>query len=306
MRAIRSALEQTYKDVEVIVSDDASTDNTLEMVRQIKDPRLKVFAQETRLGIVANPNFALHQATGEFLMFMGDDDVLLPTAFEKLLEPLVDSGGNDVGMSWCPCNVTDAKGNHLWSTEAGPAIETTASMLSEMFAGNRGPRCSSILLRTEDVLSVGGYEEKYGDLSDIGNWGRAALLHRNVACIQEPLVVYTMHGGSTTSRSSVAKWQAAARLVLADMIKIVRERGDRTAERQLRKAEGNFLSGVTMTILIQTIGAPGWINNCAKETWRYPRAIVSAYSVRRVMKDGSKMFLLRKNARRLRAEAQRA
>ena len=57
MRAIRSALAQTYSDIEVIVSDDASTDDTVERVRAIPDPRLVLFEQKQRLGLVGNFDF---------------------------------------------------------------------------------------------------------------------------------------------------------------------------------------------------------------------------------------------------------
>jgi glycosyltransferase involved in cell wall biosynthesis len=291
-------LEQTYRDVEVIVSDDASTDDTLERVREIDDPRVRVFSQETRLGVVRNPDFCLRRATGEFWMFLGDDDALMPTAIERLVAPFLAqrTDGKIVGATWCPCLVVDGTNDRFWATEGGPEIEPATTMLSQLFAGNRGPRCSSVLLRTQDALTVGGYDAKYGDLSDIGNWGRAAMRGDVMVCINEPLVMYTMHQNNMTGGSSIERWQNWSRMVLADLVIIARERGDTLGERELLSARRNFVSGVTLTILISTIGKPGWMGNAVTQAMRTPGAFFSPYMFRRLIKDGRKVFTLRNRA----------
>ncbi|MGB6932748.1 MAG: glycosyltransferase family 2 protein [Acidobacteriaceae bacterium] len=173
LRAIRSALAQTYSDVEVIVSDDASTDDTVERIREIRDPRVVLFEQKQRLGLVGNFDFCLRHATGEFFLLLGDDDVLLPNAIERLVEPFLlgtaPIPGDAVGMVWCPCIIADADGRKLWVTDSGPTCESPASMISQLLAGNRGSRLSSILIRTADSISVGGYVQRHGDHCDLGN-----------------------------------------------------------------------------------------------------------------------------------------
>ena len=278
----------------MIVSDDASTDDTVERIREIEDSRLLVFEQQRRLGLVGNFDFCLRHASGEFFLLLGDDDVLLPNAIEELARPFVSPSqvqNRSVGVAWCPCRISDPEGAALWVTEAGPATESAASMLAALWAGNRGPRLSSILLRTEDAIAVGGYEQKYGDLCDIGNWGRVALMHDAVACVPEPLVQYTNHHGSTTSQSAVERWQNWARIVHADLLAAARARGDLHGERQLNTAKTNFLGGITLTILIQTIGRPGWIRNALQQAFRTPGAIFTPYMLRRLLKDGRKVFV---------------
>jgi glycosyltransferase involved in cell wall biosynthesis len=301
VRAVRGALGQTYRDIELIVSDDASTDDTIDRLREIQDPRLLLFEQKTRLGIIGNPDFCLTKASGEFCLMMGDDDLLLPTAIARLVEPFLRAQSSSapylLSASWCPCIVTDAEGTQLWITEGGPEFESPSLMLAEMFAGNRGPRCSSILLRTADSLAVGGLQLKYGDLADIGNWGRAALRGNLVTCIQEPLVQYTMHQGSTTSRSPIEKWQNWARLVHSDLLIDAREHGDARDERKLRVAKRNFISGITLTILIQTIGRPRWIRDALMQSFRTPGAFFTPYMFRRLLKDGKKVAILKRGSR---------
>ena len=142
LRAIRSALSQTYSDVEVIVSDDASTDDTVARVQEIRDPRLVLVQQKERLGLVGNFDFCLRHATGEFFLLLGDDDVLLPNAIERLVEPFLlgkaPIPANAIGIVWCPCRIASATNSQFWVTESGPNSNPSSSMLVALFAGNRG------------------------------------------------------------------------------------------------------------------------------------------------------------------------
>jgi len=79
--ALISALEQDYDNLEVVVADDASTDNTRQIIKELgKDypERLKMYFNPRNLGITANSNVGLRHCRGEFVAFMGGDDVLLP------------------------------------------------------------------------------------------------------------------------------------------------------------------------------------------------------------------------------------
>jgi glycosyltransferase involved in cell wall biosynthesis len=301
LRAIRSALAQTYSDVEVIVSDDASTDDTVQRIREIRDPRVVLFEQKQRLGLVGNFDFCLRHASGEFFLLLGDDDVLLPPAIERLVEPFLlgkpPIPASALGVVWCPCRIANAKNSHFWTTESGPALEPVPSLLAALFAGNRGPRLTSILLRTQDSIAVGGYEDKYGDLCDIGNWGRAALLREYAVCIPEPLVQYTNHQGSTTSQSAVQKWQQWARIVHRDLLASAEASVDPRAADKIKSSKRNFISGITLTVLIQTIGKPGWIRNALRESMRSPSAFFTPYMFRRLIKDGRKVFTVQRHVK---------
>ena len=72
--AIRSALGQTFRDLEVIVVDDASDDDTRAVVAGFADPRLRYFRQEVRSGSAAVRNAAIGHASGEYIAFLDDDD----------------------------------------------------------------------------------------------------------------------------------------------------------------------------------------------------------------------------------------
>jgi glycosyltransferase involved in cell wall biosynthesis len=80
-RAIRSVLTQTYQNLELLIVDDGSTDNTEEIVRSFKDSRIVYYKQENR-GVLAARNRGLDLGTGEYITLLDDDDELVPNALE--------------------------------------------------------------------------------------------------------------------------------------------------------------------------------------------------------------------------------
>ncbi|MBD2197365.1 MULTISPECIES: glycosyltransferase family 2 protein [Calothrix] len=85
-RAIESALGQTLKNIEVIVVDDASTDNTLEVIKSFKDERLKVFVNQENLGAGGSRNRALKEAKGNWIAVLDSDDWYAPERLERLVQ----------------------------------------------------------------------------------------------------------------------------------------------------------------------------------------------------------------------------
>ena len=87
-RAVRSALGQDLADIELIVSDDASPDDSAAAMAAIDDRRLRFTAQPANLGHAANYDWVLRRASGEYFMWLADDDWLDPTYVRRCLEAL--------------------------------------------------------------------------------------------------------------------------------------------------------------------------------------------------------------------------
>ncbi|MBD2567392.1 glycosyltransferase family 2 protein [Anabaena lutea] len=85
-RSIESALGQTLKNIEVIVVDDASTDNTLEVVSSFTDERLKVFINSENLGAGGTRNRAIEEAKGNWIAVLDSDDWYAPERLERLVQ----------------------------------------------------------------------------------------------------------------------------------------------------------------------------------------------------------------------------
>lgn len=84
---INSVLAQTYEDWELLVVDDCSTDNSIEIIKSYcdKDERIRLFVNESNSGAAASRNYALREATGKWIAFLDSDDLWLPKKLEKQL-----------------------------------------------------------------------------------------------------------------------------------------------------------------------------------------------------------------------------
>ena len=78
MKAIDSVLSQSFRDFELLIFDDQSTDGTFEIVSKLTDSRIKVFRNASNLGLVGNWNNAIEKSSGEYIHFLFQDDILLP------------------------------------------------------------------------------------------------------------------------------------------------------------------------------------------------------------------------------------
>lgn len=295
--AIDSVLRQNYSNIELIVSDNQSEDDTWEYLSTLTDSRVKLLRQEHNLGMVGNCNATLFAASGEYFLLLSDDDLLNSNCIGALVRPFLEPTANvspeTVGMSWSVCTMINAEGRPMWDTQPGPQTETAISLLRGLFDGKRGPRFSSIMVRTSDARSFGGYDEaRHGVLCDTGNWGRVALLYNNVVCSNERLVQYRVHATSETQVSAAADWQRLCENIHEDLIAVLKSRGDRDGELSLRKSMNNHLANITVTVLMRHIGQPGWIRLFAAESWRSRRFMLTPFVARRIAKDGWKLFRL--------------
>ncbi len=98
--AIRSVLSQTYKNFELIISDDASTDTTGDICLKFakNDSRIKVFQQQKNIGFLKNFNFVLKKARHKYFVWIGQDDYWDKTFLEKLFNLIAKDEENVLSM----------------------------------------------------------------------------------------------------------------------------------------------------------------------------------------------------------------
>lgn len=96
--SLKTALDIDDPDIEIVVSDNASRDNTAEVVAAFDDPRIVYTRSESRLSMRENFNRAFHASSGDYVIFFGDDDAILPGQF-KYLRAMLEENKPD-GISW--------------------------------------------------------------------------------------------------------------------------------------------------------------------------------------------------------------
>ena len=109
---IESILNQTHKNIRLIISDDCSTDKTREIIKQYekKDSRIKVYLQEQNLGYLKNFNFLLTKVENNIYMLSDQDDIWLPQKVEKTYKFLKQ---NNSDLVFTDLLVVDEKGNEV-------------------------------------------------------------------------------------------------------------------------------------------------------------------------------------------------
>jgi len=93
---VQCCLSQTYKNIEVIFSDNCSTDKTIELIKKYNDPRIKIFSNQTNIGLLANFKKCFTYATGKYMSFLGADDGMEPTCIEKAVKILEAPENKDI------------------------------------------------------------------------------------------------------------------------------------------------------------------------------------------------------------------
>lgn len=84
--SIKSVLAQTYQNWELLIVDDCSTDNTLEIVKSFSDSRIILLQNEKNSGAAVSRNYALREAKGKWIAFLDSDDIWLPEKLEKQIK----------------------------------------------------------------------------------------------------------------------------------------------------------------------------------------------------------------------------
>jgi glycosyltransferase involved in cell wall biosynthesis len=153
-RTISSVLNQTYPDVEALVVDDGSTDETAVLVRRMADidRRIKLL-QKANGGLVSARNYGIAHASGEFIAPIDADDIWHPEKIKKQVAVMRDRG-DQVGLVYCWSRAIDAQDRVLW--DVSPCSlrgNVYAALIIRNFLPSGAP-----LVRRRCVEEVGGYD----------------------------------------------------------------------------------------------------------------------------------------------------
>jgi glycosyltransferase involved in cell wall biosynthesis len=221
--AIDSALAQNYGDLEVIVINDGSTDETEQVAGRYKgDPRVRLIKQENA-GLPAARNRGIQESNGQFLNFLDSDDWLDPNIIRSLVSVL--EKNPDVGFAYCDAQVVAAEGSSEDNFSVGKARQiVNGDIFNSLVLGGYFP-CHTVLIRKSVLDKIGYFDETLGGNADYYLWLRAAAHGFRALYLDEKLAHYRRHVGSMSlDRQHMEATQRAA------LEKIARQFPDRLAE----------------------------------------------------------------------------
>ena len=187
--AIDSVLNQTFKNLELIIIDDGSTDNSKEIIEKYKDvDNVRIVYQKNK-GLNVTNNIALRAARGKYIIRLDADDYFIPNALELLLDKL--ENDNELGMVFPDYFIVDAQGEVL-ERQKRHNFDNEVSLFDQAAHG------ACTMIRVAFLKEVGGYDESFSCQDGYELWVKFTSQFK-VTNINEPLFNYRKHGKNLTS-----------------------------------------------------------------------------------------------------------
>lgn len=200
---IASVLAQTFSDFRVIVSDNASQDDTAAVVAGFADSRIQYRRNTTNIGSIANLNLLVSLADTEFLMLLPDDDLLAPGHLRAAVEAL--ERFTTAGLVHSAFTLIDARSQELRTMRPlrgradGAMLEAGGDALRRMMVES-WPLCfSSVVYRTAAIAGAGAIPDA-GPFADLQLWLRMAR-DWDLAYLTAPLARFRLHQQSTSAQA---------------------------------------------------------------------------------------------------------
>lgn len=198
---IREALEsiksQSYKNIEVVVTDDCSSDDTLDICGEYDF--VTIYRNETRQGLVGNWNAAVAKASGKYIKLMGQDDVLAPDSVRIQVEALKSNPGASISIG--TCDVISENSEHLMTRKlSNKDFVMDGVKFARKSLWNRNIYCepANAMYTAEAAQKAGIYDKQYIYVPD---WEYAIKLslQGKVCYSASPIFYFRISSGSETS-----------------------------------------------------------------------------------------------------------
>jgi glycosyltransferase involved in cell wall biosynthesis len=195
--AIDSALQQTFTDFELIIWDDASSDDSWSLINEYTDARIKVFRNNTNKGPVFVFNKAISEiVTGDYIAIHHSDDVWELNKLEKQVAFL--DANQDIGAVFTWTKIIDEQGKEQENNYFTQKNKSRWEWLQQLFTGDNRLTHPSILIRKQCYQEVGLYRYSLAQTPDAEMWSRV-LLKFPIHVIEEKLTKHRLFTNNSNS-----------------------------------------------------------------------------------------------------------
>jgi glycosyltransferase involved in cell wall biosynthesis len=220
-RSIQSVINGDYKNIEVIVVDDYSTDNTYQIVSalQKKDSRIRYIKLDKRSGAQAARNRGIIEATGEFIAFLDSDDAWESNKLATQMEILKSANYNPYIVIHSNCFCYDEATGKKWIWN----LPITEGKCYELLLKRPSPVFPAILTSKIALFEIGLLDE---NIIAYQEWDTSIRLSEicEFVHIQKPLFTYHLHSGETISKDVIKDIQGYFQIVEKNKF-VLKEKG---------------------------------------------------------------------------------
>lgn len=201
LATIKSVQQQTFKDIEIIVINDGSSDGTLEILKTIDEPRLKVSSYPNG-GLPTARNRGMALAKGQYLSFIDADDLWTPDKLEKQLAALQANPEASVVYSWIAVMLESENYHGDLNFFSGKKVYFTGDVYTKLLVNNFIGNGSNILIKREAFDLVGNFNPSLKSCEDWDYYLRLAAKCR-FAVVPEHQILYRKSAGTLSSKGLV-------------------------------------------------------------------------------------------------------
>ncbi len=202
---LASVCAQTYAELELVLIDDGSQDDTLEIARRFLEPhrarfRRIVLERQENQGVSAASNAVIAACQGEWVHLLGSDDVLHPGKIARIQQAIAEWNCPDLALVHADADIIDEKGQRHGRRRQRPrpVPGPDREAWRVLFLGDNFIINPTVALRREVFLAIGGFDRTLA-LEDIDCWLRLSARYA-IARVPEVLASYRKHPGNTLRR----------------------------------------------------------------------------------------------------------
>jgi len=212
LETLQSATNQTYKNIEIIVVDDGSTDNSLDLIKSFEG-KITVIST-TNNGAASARNLGILASSGLIIAFLDSDDIWDPQKIEKQVSFLL---ANELDLVYCSGReFGEREGKHLvhrakFSGNCYPLFSTNPTVAIITLG------CSTAILKREVINKSGLFDENFKGPAEDWDFFRRVCRYGNVDFIDEELVDYRIHD-KNVSRASAVSYFEGNKMAISKML----------------------------------------------------------------------------------------
>jgi len=211
---IESTLNQTFKNFEFVIVNDASTDRTKEIINSYGDPRIKLYNNDKNIGQTKSLNVGLNISKGKYIARIDAGDVSMPKRLEKQLAFM--EKNKEIAVLGTSAFRYDESGRII---RVVIMPRSSRSIMQSIFFSKASPLVHiSVLMRRKTILKVGGYDENYQVLADYKLWSTLLQNNYQISNMREILVGYLISPDSFGNKNITGRSMTEACQVMRSNI----------------------------------------------------------------------------------------